>query len=240
MKRLSLLILIFILSAFAVPALAQDAPPPNTVTVVGTGSASGSPDVANIQFGVEMFSEDLSSAFSDVNTTINDVITALVDAGVAREDIRTVGLNVYQDRGMSPMPMESAAADGPRPVFNVSNQIRVIVRDINTVPDVINAALAAGSNQIYGLDFQISDTETLLSTAREDAVANANARAAELAGLFGASLGEVVTIEEVNTGGFGMYDMAMAEGRGGGGGATIEPGQLSVQLQIRVTYALNR
>lgn len=240
MKHLKYLIVTVLLVLLAVPALAQDGTTPaNTITVVGTGNASGTPDNASIQFGVELRSQDLSTVFSDVNAAIDQVINAVVEAGVAPEDVRTVGLNVYQERGMVE-PMMSDEGNGQVPTtYIVSNQINVTVRDIDSVPDVIDAAIAAGSNQIYGLEFRISDTDMLESDARSAAIEDANARAAELANLVGATLGNVVSVEEAQ-GGFSPYGRDMALGMGGGGGTSIAPGQLQVSLQVRVTYELVR
>lgn len=241
MKHLKYVIVTVLLVLLAVPALAQDgaATPANTITVVGTGNASGTPDNASIQFGVELRSQDLSTVFSDVNATIDQVINAVVEAGVAREDVRTVGLNVYQERGMVE-PMMSDEGNGQVPTtYIVSNQINVTVRNIDSVPEVIDAAIAAGSNQIYGLEFRLSDTGMLESDARSAAIEDANARAAELAELVGATLGNVVSVEE-STGGFSPFGRDMALGMGGGGGTSIAPGQLQVSLQVRVTYELVR
>ncbi|MFW5691713.1 MAG: SIMPL domain-containing protein [Chloroflexota bacterium] len=234
------------LAVFALPAAAQegssDSYPVNTITVVGSGSASGAPDIATIEIGVETMNPDIAVAFEDTNTTIDQIITTLVDAGIAREDIRTVSLNVYQDRSGVPGPMESGPAGQQQSVnYVVSNQIRVVVRDINNVADVVNTAVSAGATNIYGLNFGIDDTDALESEARSAAIEDARARASELAELAGVTLGDIVIINEAGGGNFGPMDarsLPMAEA-GFGGGAAIEPGQLSVAVQLQVTFRIN-
>jgi len=68
-------------------------------------------------------------------------------------------------------------------------------------------------------------------------VKNARARAESLAELTGVSVGDVVSVSEVigNVSGI-MY--SAAEGRGGGGGTPVEPGEVSFTTQIQIVYAI--
>ncbi|MCA9915717.1 MAG: SIMPL domain-containing protein [Anaerolineae bacterium] len=240
MKKLSItFIMIASLLVLAVmPTMAQQPTTPNTITVTGIGSASGAPDIANLEIGVETTNADLAVAYDQTNERIDTVINALVEAGVAREDIRTVGLNVYQDRYGGPNPQISEDGN-PTPMYFVSNNIRVTVRDIANVPTVLNAAIDAGANNIYGLNFGIEDTDALASEARAAALADARQKAQELAGLAEVQLGSIVNIVETS-GGFDPYNQFAMEsaGLGGGGGATVEPGQLSVNVQLQVTFSI--
>jgi uncharacterized protein YggE len=245
MKRMKyglpiIVILIALVALAGVPAMAQDDSgvdyPINTITVTGSGSAAGSPDIANMEIGVETADPDVSAAFNQTNATIQSVIDALVEIGVAREDIRTTGLNIYQDRPGGPDPMLSEASA----TYRVSNQVRVTIRDISLVSDAINAAVGAGANNIYGLQFGIDNQDALEADARADAISNARERAQQYADLIGAELGDVVVINENFGGGFGAFDVANFSTGFGGGGAPIEPGQLSVSVQVQVTFAINR
>ena len=249
-KLTALMIAIVAIVALAVlPTLAQDDSPAdypvNTISVTGTGSASGAPDVANMEIGVETFNADVSIAFTESNDKVTAVIDALVTLGVAPEDIRTSGLNIYLERYPRPdmMSMTEEAISGGeiQPVYMVNNQLRVTVRDISLVAAVMNTAVENGANNIYGLNFGIDDTTSLETEARAEAALNAQTRAEELAALAGGQLGEVIIISENFGGGFynNFPNMAMNESGLGGGGAAIEPGQLSVTVQLNVTYRFN-
>jgi uncharacterized protein YggE len=73
-------------------------------------------------------------------------------------------------------------------------------------------------------------------------VENAKAKAEELAGLNGAEVGAVVSISEVigqGGGYFGGNFAASAPAYGGGGGGTsVSPGELSLSMQLQITYEL--
>jgi uncharacterized protein YggE len=217
----------------AVGAQGQGNSGSNVITVVGSGQAFGAPDMARVDIGVERVSQDVGEAFETANTTIDAVITALADLGIAREDIRTVSMDIY----MQQLGMESENLRE----YHVANRVNVTVRDIGQIEAVISAAVEAGANNIFGLNFDIADNVSLESRARSAAIEDARTRAEELAALVGVSLGEVVNVSEVQGGGGFPYFQSESMGIGGANdGAVIETGQLRVGLQVQVTYQIIR
>jgi len=110
------------------------------------------------------------------------------------------------------------------------------VRDVNQLGDVLDKAVAAGANNIYGVNFSVEDTAKLETDARAKAVADAKSRAEELAQLNGLQLGEVLSVSEVIGGSAFPMDSA-AKGMGGGG-TPVQPGELEMSLSIQITYAV--
>jgi uncharacterized protein YggE len=120
-------------------------------------------------------------------------------------------------------------------IYHVTNQVDVIVRDVNQLGDVLDQSVAAGANNIYGVNFSVEDTAKLETDARAKAVENAKARAQELAQLNGLQLGEVLSVSEVIGGSAFPMDYG---GKGmGGGGTPVQPGELEMSLSIQITYA---
>ena len=234
MRNYLLIAIVVLCVAFPLNAAsAQETYPLDTITVIGTGSASGSPDIANIQIGVETINSDISEAFSEANTTIEEVISAMTEAGVDREDIRTSGLNIFsqQPPGESNQPVE----------YRVTNQVHVTVRDLSNVEEVINAAVEAGANNIFGFNLAIEDRASLESEARSAAVEDARQRAEEMANLLDVELGGVLVANEGGAeGGSPFIAQSEAFGMGGSGGAVVETGQLTVNMQVQLTYQIIR
>ena len=205
----------------------------NTITVTGIGTASGEPDVAYVELGVETVNADLSTAFEEANTTMTTVIQALTDSGIDRLDIQTTFLNVYQEDIYDP---QSGTPTGER-TYHVQNFVRATVRDTATIGSVVSTAVEAGANRINGLSFGILDTAALESTARTAAVENARARATELAAALGLQVGDPISVREV-------YGSSSPIALGGGfdraqmAAATVSTGSLQVSVQIEVTFAL--
>jgi len=76
---------------------------PNTLTVIGTGEASGAPDIARLTLGVEARSTNPEQAMNDVSRKMDAVIKTLQSAGVKPEDIQTSNFNIHTEE--RPMPL---------------------------------------------------------------------------------------------------------------------------------------
>ncbi len=123
--------------------------------------------------------------------------------------------------------------------YEVSNNLTVLVRDLETVDDVIDGAVDAGEDNIRfnGLSFSLEDTTELETEARSLAVSDLEAKAGELAGLAGVELGDLVYLTE--TGGYqppvvrAEFALARASADSAGGVATpISPGEVSVAVNV--------
>ncbi len=209
--------------------------PANTITVTGIGNASGEPDLAYVELGVEMMNADLATAYAEAADTMQNVIQALVDAGVDRTDIRTSSVNIYPQDQYDPetgMPTDRT--------YRVSNTVRVTVRDVSMVESVINAAVNAGANTIYSFNFAIDDSVALEQQARISAVENARQRATELGQALGVTIGRPVVISET----YGAFQPFPIDGRGGAmfdaaqSALPVSPGQLEISVVITVTFSI--
>lgn len=241
-KKFGLVVLVAALFAAALPATAQDAtqapvvppvPALGTITVYGSATVEGTPDHATLELGVDTFTASVQDAFAESNETIRAITDAIIALGVAQEDIQTANLSVYATSRYLPDMM------GDQPGYQVSNTVRVKVRDIDLVDDIINAGIGNGATSLYGLYFSVENAAPLETMARQEAVAQAQARAAELAGLVGATVGEVVAVSE-DAGGYPVIFSAMDSTRAqsGGGGAYVAPGLTSVTVGVTVTFQL--
>ncbi len=229
-----------------IPVQAQDvtAQPPqptaqsdsHTITVSGSGTASGAPDTAYLDLGVQMTDADLGKAFNSVADSIAKVTKALTDAGIKPADIRTTGLNVYpQDQ----YDQQTGATTGR--TYQVANSVTVTIRDLTKLEDIITAAVNAGANTVNGLSFGFADQTALEDQAREAAVKDARARADKLAAALGVSVGDpVVVVELSNHGVQPMPIMRMAANTAGAQASSmpISQGQLDVTINVQISYAI--
>lgn len=217
-----------------------------TITVVGEGMVSLEPDIAQATIGVEIVRPSVREASNEAQEVMEAVLDALMAAGIEERDIQTSGFSIWVERNFGPMPgpaeSQMAESDDENVRYHVTNTVSVIIRNMDSVGAVLEAAIEAGANNIYGINFQLDDPTAAESEARAKAVEDAQAKAQELAGLTGTEVGAVVSISEVigQGGGFfgGSFASAAREGLGGGGGGPISPGQLNLTLQLQVTYEL--
>lgn len=237
---LALLAVVALVTALgALPAAAQTPVPEGavpSVSVSGFGQAFGAPDVAYVEMGVDIVHTDVGEAVTQANATMQTVSSAIAATGVAEEDIRTTNFNVWSDF-YDPATGEQTT----NRVYHVQNMVRVTVRDVSQVSSVIESGLSAGANSIFGLNFGIDDPTSLEQDARLEAIENARDRAQRLADAMGVTLGEPIVISETFGGGpiqpF-AFEAAQAGLGGGGGAPPISGGQLSVSVQVNVTFAL--
>lgn len=216
------------------PVRAQGEPSVNSISVSGSGEVFGTPDIAYVNLGVDNTDQFVGQAINNANSTMTALVNALKEVGIDEKDIQTTGFNVFPEDRFDP---QTGQATGER-IYHVNMSVNVVVRDIASVGRVIQAGLSGGANTINGLSFGIADPTALEDQAREKAVADARARAEKLAEAFGVTVGAPIQISE--TFGSGVIPLA-SEGRAtfaAQANTQINPGQLSVSVQVNVTFAM--
>ena len=205
-----------------------------TITVVGEGKITAKPDVAQANIGVQVSGADPKQATADAAALMEKLMTALKAQGVAENDIQTSYYNLWVDRPYNPDGSQSTEA-----VYRVNNNVQVTIRDLSKLTTILGAAIEAGANTIDSVSFNLADASDLRSDARQQAVADANAKADELATLNGVQVGQVVSVSEVvaNVPLLSTNVGYAAQGVGGGAGPIV-PGEVEVSVQLQLTYAI--
>jgi uncharacterized protein YggE len=189
MRRLILTCLA--LFPLALSAQAQMPPPPaRTITMQGQGSVSVVPDQATITIGVQSFAPKPEDALAQNSKAMTKVIGGLKSAGLAEKDIGTTDFAV--NPRMTYVENQPPRVEG----FEVSNNVRVTLRDLTKLGRLLAAAVGDGSNAINGLSLDVSDPSPLLDEARRSAFADASRRANAYAQAAGLKLAEVLSITE--------------------------------------------
>jgi uncharacterized protein YggE len=206
------------------------------ISVSGFGEAFGTPDLTYVSLGVDRMDADINAAVNGARDATRAIIAAVQEAGVAEADIQTANYNIYPEDRYNPT---TGQPTGER-VYRVSIILNITVRSLDNTANVVTAALNAGATTVNGLTFGIADSSGLETQARTNAVADARARAEELAVAFGVTLGDLISVTEGVQGG---YPVPMPAARGDmmagmGGAPQIAPGQLSVGVNVQVVFAI--
>lgn len=207
--------------------------PQRTLTVTGSGSTRISPDIVSVTLGIQTRHDDVGQAVAQNNTTASRIMDAARTIGVADADMRTIYFSVSSQ----PKYDEFGSPTGQVSYF-VDNSLQVTLRDITKLSDLLQAGIDAGANSVYGVTFSVADTNAAEDEARQKAIADAQARATELAGVSGVTLG---TIQSVSTTAYSPYPTAIyadGYGMGGGGGPPTQPGSLEITAQVTVIYSV--
>lgn len=205
---------------------------PSGVTVVGIGYAFAPPNQGMVEIGVSPLAESVAAASSRAQERARAVFTVLSSVGIDPDDMRTTQYRVEP---------EYRHEDGARNLvgFRVTNSIRITLRDITSVGEVIDKAVeAAGDDAIVGnVSFEVDDTSAASASAREMAWSDAKTKAEHLALLSGRGLGDVVSIVESagRPPGPGPLARLAAEADS----TPIAPGTSAIQVRLEVRFELN-
>jgi hypothetical protein len=214
-------------------ALAEDKPMERTITVSATGTAEAAPDQARITSGVITEATSARDALTGNTDAMNKVIAALKAKGIEAKDIQTASFNVE--------PVMDYSKDGQPPTlrgYRVSNQVVVLVRDLDKIGTVLDDLVSAGANQIQGLGFEVSKAETLKDEARKTAIANALRRAKLLAAAAGAEVGEVLQISEEASADNQVMFAAPRFAKAQAASVPVERGTSTLEARVTTTWAL--
>lgn len=211
------------------------------IAVVGVGKASAPPDIARTSIGVEVRGADVQQAVTDASARMSAVTSAIKQLGIADKDLRTHSFSVGFEQEPTPPPGPAAQAGpgGPRGYYRVSNMLEVTIRDLSAVGRVLAAATGAGANNVWGINFELENTEPLMVQARAQAVQKAQQAAGQLAQLSGVKLGKVVAVSEGESGDRTPGPVLMSM-RAAGGDVPIERGEITVQYGVRVLYDVHQ
>jgi len=143
--------------------------------------------------------------------------------------------------GAKSVPTAPPGKTGPAGYYLVSNNVQIVVRDVTKVGTVIDAAASAGSNNIWGINFELEKKDAVEADLRQKAVADARTRAEALAKLSGVEIGSIVSVSEVVSGRDMPPPMPYAAAKAEASVATpVEAGEMTFNGQIQVVYAIKK
>lgn len=205
-------------------AAAQTGDVTGGITVVGTASVSSVPDRAELSFGVESQGETAKAALAANAAEMRKVIAAVKAAGAT--NIRT------QSVSLSPRYGEASEVQA----FVAVNSVAATIGDVGRAGALIDAAVGAGANQVYGPSLSSGDQAERYRQALKEAVANARASAQVLAAAANLSLGRVTAIVEA---GGGPQPLGYGTGKAMALDSTpVEPGTQQTTASVTVTFAV--
>jgi len=204
----------------------------NLLVVSGVGRVSLKPDIAYINAGVETIMKDAREAQQENAKIMNRVIAALKASGVQDKDIQTANYNVFIEYDYSEQQRRLIG-------YRVSNNVRVAIRQIDRVGEILTELAEAGANQFHGITFGVEDQSDAYAEALEKAIAEAKTEAGIMAKAAGVQLGKPQSIHE----GHAPVGIPFAQDLGmvrmeAAFQAPIMEGQLEVQATVTIVYEI--
>jgi uncharacterized protein YggE len=204
-----------------------------TLTMSGRGEVRAAPDMVMLLSGVTSQAPNAAEAVSANNAQMQSVFAALKKLGVADKDMQTANFNVSPE-------MTGGANNQPVRItgYRVNNEVRVTLNDVGKLGAALDALVAAGANQMNGIEFSVKNDAPLLAEARGDAVADARTKAEAYAKAAGVSLGPILSVSENDNEGprpiFRAAPMALAAKA-----VPVAAGEESVSASVSIVWEIH-
>jgi uncharacterized protein YggE len=234
---LSIAALMLVPTSFAQTPPTPPPAPTGGISVVGQGIVLANPDVVRITLGVDVSDPSLATAQSNAANAMAAVVAKLKADGIAETDIKTVSYNVtpLYDQGN---PNQNASQPLLRG-YQVQNMVEVRSTNVGGLGSLLDDAVGSGATRIYGISFEASNMDVLKAQARDQAMADAQAKAQQLAQLANVGLGRPVLISESDTSGVTPVQAVTPRLAAAPAATTpIQPGQLQVSTTVQVTWTI--
>lgn len=207
------------------------------IWVSGQGELNVVPDIANLSLGISAQAKTVAQAQAAAATAMNNAMNALSQGGVARKDIQTQHFSIQQiTRWDKDREQESVIG------YRVTNMVLAKIRDINQAGSIIDAVATAGGDltRINSISFAVDDPSKYYSEVRQKAMADANAKARQLADLGGVKLGKPTYVSEstVYPVPRPVYEAKVAAAPAPP--TPISPGEMKITLNVQVVYAIEK
>ncbi|HEX5274199.1 MAG TPA: SIMPL domain-containing protein [Candidatus Rubrimentiphilum sp.] len=186
---------------------------PGQTTIYSTGQAtvSAPPDVAVVSFSIASHASTAEQATGLSNTVYAHLTTGMRTIGIAAADTKTTSytLNHVPPPPPCPPPVQPQAR-APNAIllqetpcvrdpqtwgYFVNRSVTVTVHHLDLVGKIIDTAVAAGVNNVQGVDYSIADTRSLFLRALGQAIASARNEGDAMARAAGL---HIVRIQSIN------------------------------------------
>jgi uncharacterized protein YggE len=206
------------------------------IAVCGHGTAKVVPDEAQISVSVTARAPTADGARAQAAQAMAAVLAALKHNGVAEQDIQTGYVAIQPDYSYG----------GGQPVllgYIATNSVSVTIHAVDNTGKVVDAVTQAGGNTaaVSGIQFSVGDPTPFLAQAEQNAVADAHRQAEQVAQAAGVSLGTPLSIQIGGCGAPARVPFPVAGGAASnntGSPTPIQPGQVQVEADVGVVYAM--
>ena len=203
------------------------------ITAQGTAVITAEPDIVSVTASAEVSCEAVADAQSEISAIVARVTESLLALGVQEEDIVTQNYSYFPmydyDQGTSRLTG-----------YRASHSLSITCRDVEMLDAVLAAVTDGGMNQVYNVNYDVSNRTELYRQALALAVEAAGEKAQRMAQPLGLTTLHAEKIAENGGYDYGVYVNTMEDRAESvavaGAGAGIRSGSVSVSASVTVTY----
>jgi uncharacterized protein YggE len=200
----------------------------NKLKVFGKGILSVKPDVAEVVLGIITENIQLEVAQQENANITQQVINSIEEIGVLPKNIQTQN---YSIRSNYDYINGKQIFRG----YEVSNNLKVIITNINSAGEIIDTAVKNGANNVSGINFIVSDQTKYYYEALRLATTDAQNKASVIANKLSVRLNIIpIQINEIDKGTItplGVMTLKQASGS-----TPIEAGENTITADIEAVF----
>ncbi|MEQ1757247.1 MAG: SIMPL domain-containing protein [Vicinamibacterales bacterium] len=221
-------------SAFAGQAQAAGEPA-QSIRVSGQATVEAQPDQADIDVGVVTRADTSQRAAADNARRLDAVLDQLRRTFGAAVTLRSVAYSVRPEYGR-----DTDGSDPKVTGYTATNVVRVTLSDLTKVGAVLDAATAAGANQVESIRFSLKQEDELRARALREAAISARSRADALASALGVRVVRVIFASEDGVAPTRRFaEVAAFAQRGAAASTPIETGPIEVSATVTLTVEVS-
>lgn len=218
----------------------EPAEPKNVLKVNGSGEVTAIPDIAEVSLAVVTQDKDAAEAERLNNEAMSAVMEALDGFDIKESDIESSYFNLYP---MYDYSNNRESITG----YRVNNEIRVTVRDLDKLGEILSAAMTAGANDVGSLAFRLEDASEAYRNALKAAVEDAEMKVSAMAEAAGVQVSDVPyriieTSYSMTPTNYDTVEAIMAEAPAEENSVAsrvpVKRGELNVSAKVEVEYLI--
>ncbi len=176
------------LSALSFTVQSADLPDGPHVMTSGYASVDATPDIASLSIEVNVSANTAAEAKKQADSRVREYFNLLLKQGIQKPDIDAANLRTEPEYDYSKGGKSHLKG------YRATRQVKVTLRKLDMLSDLLDGALKAGLNEIHSIQLGVANPQQYRDNARELAIKDAINQASVLAKGFNAKLGPVYSI----------------------------------------------
>lgn len=212
---------------------------PNTIAVSGMAEQEVAPDMAYIDVGVNVRTDDAETARTQEAQIASQIRRALLGLAITDNDLQNTSYYLYQEYKVDRNGVRTADK------YVLDSSIKVTVKDLDKLSQVIDNLVKAGATNISNITYALSTQNIIQRQLLATAVENARDKAAVVANAGSRTLGNMLSAD-INSfdGGtivaYGANKLRSTTNLAEDGVATkLSPGKIKLNARVQVVFSLN-
>lgn len=207
------------------------------IQTFGEAEGTAQPDFVRIGLAIETRSSSAEEAVKENAGLANSVREALLDFGLAEENLKTGSYRLYSYREWQ---RERPDIEEEQIYYQATNEIIVSTTQLDTVGEIIDLAVKSGANNINYINFELEDPQYLMMQALSLATKQAYRKAEAIADAAGEKIVKLHSVREERTAytPFRIQDNLLQREMAANAGTTpVSPDKITIRATVMAEFS---